>query len=167
MLKRRSRWYAPLAATAALLLMASPAVAAPDNLIPAADSCGDFDLGLSASGGTIREIKFGNGNLYKVGTGVILTWSNEGLEGGASNGKTYTVNTSGSVSRYVKNPNGTYALTLTGRNGFVFFSTDDTGPGAFVYTGRVVLTVDSPVTNNVIKVDASAGKVVDVCALLR
>ena len=167
MLKTHSHWYAPLAATAVVLLMASPAVAAPDNLLPAADSCGDFDLGLSASGGTIREVEFGNGNLYKIGTGVILTWSNEGSPGKASNGKTYTVNTSGSVSRYVKNPDGTYSLTLTGHNGFVFFASDAGGPGAYVYTGRVVLTVDSPTANNVLSVDASAGKVVDVCKLLR
>ena len=76
--------------------------------------------------------------------------------------------TSGSVARYVQNPDGTtYTLTLTGHNGFVFFSTDATGPGAFQYTGRVVLTVDNPVGNNVTSVDASAGKAVDICARLR
>lgn len=167
MLGKKSRWFAPFAATAAMMLVASPAVAAPDITIPAADSCVDFDLGLTATGGTIREIEFGNGNLFKIGSGVVLTWSNEGLGTEAGNGKTYTVNTSGSVGRYVKNPDGTYTLTLTGHNGFVFFSSDAGGPGAFVYTGRVVLTVDSPQANNVISVDTRAGKAVDVCALLR
>ncbi len=33
------------------------------------------------------------------------------------NGKTYTVKTSGSVARYVLNPDGTYTLTLRGHNG--------------------------------------------------
>ena len=77
------------------------------------------------TGGEIKEIHFSNGNLYRVGTGVVLTWSNQGLNGSGSNGKTYTVKTSGSVARYVKNPGGlSYTLTLTGHNGFVFFSTD-------------------------------------------
>jgi len=162
MLGKKSRWYAPLAASGVLLLAASPAVAAePDIVIPASDSCKTFDLGLTARGGQIREIEFANGNLYKIGSGVILTWSNQ------SNGKTYTVNTSGSVSRYVKQPNGTYTLTLTGHNGFVFFAGDKTGPGAFVYTGRVVLTVDNPTNNTVLSVDSRAGKAVNVCSLLK
>lgn len=170
MLGKKSRWFAPLAATAAVLLAASPAsaVTTPDVVIPAADSCGGFDLGLTATGGRIKEIQFSNGNLYRVGTGVVLTWSNQGLNGSGSNGKTYTVKTSGSVARYVKNPGGeSYTLTLTGHNGFVFFSTDAGGPGAFQYTGRVVLTVDNPVGNNVKSVDASAGKAVDICARLK
>jgi hypothetical protein len=170
MLGKQSRWFAPLAATAAMLLAASSAGAAEPEItiIPAADSCVGFDLGLQATGGGIKEIQFSNGNLYRVGTGVVLTWSNQGLNGSGSNGKTYSVKTSGSVARYVKNPGGqTYTLTLTGHNGFVFFSTDAGGPGAFQYTGRVVLTVDNPVDNNVKSVDASAGKAVDICARLR
>lgn len=167
MLGNKSRWYASMAAAAAVLLTASPAVAAPDFTISAEDSCGTFDLGLTARGGTIREIKFDNGNLYKVGHGVILTWSNEGLGGQGSNGKTYTVNTSGSVTRYVKQPNGKYTMTLTGHNGVVLFHTDAGGPGAFVYTGRVVMTVDSPETNNVSEVISTAGKAVNVCELLK
>ncbi|MGY2745258.1 hypothetical protein [Arthrobacter sp. UYCu723] len=152
-----------------MLLAASPASAYhtdPDVVIPAAESCGDFDLGLAATGGNIRVIELSNGNVYQVGTGVILTWSNE------ENGKTYTVKTSGSVARYVLNPDGkTYTLTLTGQNGFVYFSTDrpadEGGAGAYQYTGRVVLQVDSPKTNNVSNVDATAGKAVDICELLK
>jgi len=164
MLGKKTRWIAPLAATAAVLLAASPASAYhtdPDIVIPAADSCGDFDLGLAATDGNIRVIELSNGNVYQVGTGRILTWSNE------ENGKTYTVKTSGSVARYVLNPDGTYTLNLTGHNGFVYFSTDAGGPGAYQYTGRVVLQVDSPLTNNVSSVDATAGKAVDICARLR
>lgn len=170
MLGKKTRWIAPLAATAAVLLAASPASAfhIDPNTIDAKDSCGDFDLGLAANGGNIRVIKLSNGNVYQVGTGRILTWSNKGLNGEGGNGKTYTVKTSGSVARYVLNPDKTsYTLTLSGHNGFVYFSTDDTGPGAYQYTGRVVLQVDSPETNNVSSVDTSAGKAVDICALLR
>jgi len=163
MLGKKSRWIAPLAATAAVLLAASPASAfhLDPNTIDAIDSCGDFDLGLTADGGNIRVIELSNGNVYQVGTGVILTWSNE------ENGKTYTVKTSGSVARYVLNPDGTYTLNLSGHNGFVYFSTDAGGPGAYQYTGRVVLQVDSPTGNNVSRVDATAGKAVDICARLR
>jgi hypothetical protein len=170
MLGKKSRWIAPLAATAAVLLAASPASAfhLDPNTIDAIDSCGDFDLGLTADGGDIRVIELSNGNVYQVGTGRTLIWSNEGLEGEGSNGKTYTVKTSGSVARYVLNPDGTsYTLTLSGHNGFVYVSTDDTGPGAYQYTGRVVLQVDSPKGNNVSDVDATAGQAVDICALLR
>lgn len=169
MLGKQSRWIAPLAATAVMLLAASSAGAADTDpnkiVIPAVDSCDDFDLGLTYTGGTIRVREFDNGNLYQVGTGRILTWSNE------TTGETYTVKTSGSVSRYVKNPDGTYTLTLTGHNGFVYFKADrpaeEGGAGAYQYTGRVVLTVDSPLSNNVLSVDATAGKAVDICELLK
>ena len=173
MLGKKSRWIAPLAATAAVLLAGPSAVAAePEiNIIPAADSCKDFAIGITATGGEIKETSFSNGNLYKVGRGVFITWSNEGPDGLGGNGKTYTVNTSGSVSRYVLNPDGkSYTLTLTGHNAFVYFALDRPvlGPGAYQYTGRVVLQVDSPKTNNVLApVDFTAGKGVDVCALLR
>ena len=175
MFGKKFRWIAPLAATAAVLLAASPASAfhLDPNVIDAKDSCDTFDLGLRSNGGNIREIELSNGNVYQVGTGRILTWSNEGLEGKGSNGKTYTVKTSGSVARYVLNPDGkTYTLTLSGHNGFVFFAADrlpeEGGAGAYQYTGRVVLQVDSPKTNNVLApVDATAGKAVDICELLK
>lgn len=170
MFGKQSRWFVPLAATAAVLLAASPASAAPTDVlrdfVPASESCTDFDIALTYNQGNIRVREFGNGNIYQVGTGRTITWSNEGLDGEGSNGKTYTVKTSGSVARFVLNPDGkTYTLTLTGHNAFVYFSTDDTGPGAYQYTGRVVLQVDSK--NNVSSVDATAGKAVDVCKLLK
>lgn len=164
MLGKQSRWIAPLAASSALLLAASPAGAAASDVtefvLPASESCTDFDLTITYNEGNIRVINFDNGNIYQVGTGRFITWSNE------KNGKSYTVNTSGSVNRYVLNPDGkTYTLTLTGHNGFVYFSTDETGPGAYQYTGRVVLQIDSK--NNVTSVDSTAGKAVDICARLR
>lgn len=167
MLGKKSRWIAPLAATAAVLLTASSAGAAEDKVViidlPAAESCTAFDIALTYNTANIRELKLGNGTVFQIGTGRIITWSNEGLNGEGSNGKTYTVNTSGSVARSVPNPDGS-TLTLTGHNAFVYFSSDETGPGAYQYTGRVVLQIDSE--NNVTSVDATAGKAVDVCALL-
>ncbi|KUM33366.1 hypothetical protein AR539_15580 [Arthrobacter sp. EPSL27] len=163
MFGKQSRWFAPLAATAAVLLAASPASAAvePDVIIPASESCKTFDLGLAAEGGNIRQIDFSNGDFFQVGTGVVLTWIN------MSTGKTYTVKTSGSVSKYTQNADGTWTFTATGHNGYVYFSGDrPEGPGAYQYTGRLVLTIDSPITNNVKSVDATAGKAVDICARL-
>ncbi|MDP9982254.1 hypothetical protein J2W14_001642 [Pseudarthrobacter oxydans] len=170
MLGKKSRWIAPLAASAVVLLAASSAGAAPDDVtkivIPASESCDTFDLGLTSNEGNIRVIELSNGNVYQVGTGRILTWSNE------ETGETYTVKTSGSVARYVLNPDGkSYTLTLSGHNGFVYFSADrpadEGGAGAYQYTGLVVLQVDSPKTNNVSNVDATAGKAVDICELLK
>ena len=170
MLGKKSRWIAPLAATAAVLLAASSAGAAdpePDTTIPAVDSCGDFDLGLSSTDGKFNVVEFENGNFYSVGTGVILTWSNEGLGEKEGNGKTYTVKTSGSVSKYTENPDGTWTLTATGHNGFVYFESDDVEPGAYQYTGRVVVQIESLATFKVTSVDVTGGKAVDICALLR
>jgi hypothetical protein len=164
MLGKKSRWIAPLAATAAVLLAASPASAAPDDIVvarvSAENSCTSFGIALTYNQGTIRERKFANGNIYQVGTGRTITWSNE------TNKKTYTVKTSGSVAKYVLNPDGkAYTLTLTGHNAFVYFLGDEPlGPGAYQYTGRVVLQVDSDL--KVYSVDATAGKVVDICKLL-
>ena len=168
MLGKKSRWIAPLAATAAVLLAASPAGAAPDEIfvvpVSAENSCTDFGIALTYNQGNIRERKFANGNIYQVGTGRTITWSNE------TNKKTYTVKTSGSVARYVLNPDGkTYTLTLTGHNAYVYFLADrpqkEGGAGAYQYTGRVVLQVDA--ANNVSSVDATAGKAVDICELLK
>jgi hypothetical protein len=81
--------------------------------------------------------------------------------------KTYTVKTAGSVAKYVKNPDGTVTVTYTGHNGFAFFPvTDVGGPAITQYTGRLVLTLDSLKTFNVLAVDAPAGRTVDVCEAL-
>jgi hypothetical protein len=171
MFGKSSRSLAPLAAIAAVLFVAPPAGAAvsrPPELsnpqtvvVPAGQAC-NFDLQLSGRNGKITQITFKNGNFFNVGKGVILTYTN------LSNNKTYTVNTAGSVSRYTQNPDGKWTLSATGHNGIVYFPLDrpPVGAGAIQYTGRVVLTIDSPKTLNVLSVDASAGKAVDVCALL-
>lgn len=170
MLGKKSRWLAPLAATAAVLLTASSASAVivtrpetpPPITIPAEFSCLTFDLQLSAEGGKITQLEFDNGNLFRVGKGVILTWTN------TTSGASYTVNTAGSTGKYTKNANGTYTFRASGHNGFVYFPADrPEGAGAYQYTGLLLLTVDSPQTNNVISVDAIAGQSVDICALLK
>lgn len=152
MFNKTPRRLAPLAAIAALFLAAAPASADVSHLpalqefkevvIPAEDSCGGFALGLSGTNGKVTQITFNNGELFKVGKGVILTYRN------VTSGKTYTVNTAGTVARYTENPDGTWTLQTTGHTGFIYFSTDvvgqdELGPQVTQYTGRLVLTIDS------------------------
>lgn len=170
MFGKSSRRLAPLAALAVVLFTAPPAGAAvtrppelsnPETVVvPAGQGC-NFDLQISGRNGKITRITFKNGNFFNVGKGVILTYTN------LSNNKTYTVNTAGSVSRYTQKPDGNWTLSATGHNAFVYFPLDrPSGAGAVQYTGRLVLTIDSPKTLNVLSVDATAGQAVDVCARL-
>lgn len=172
MLGKKSRWIAPLAATAAVLLAASSASAAtvtrppnpPDAFVPAGLGC-DFNLGLSGTGGKITQITFSNGNYFKVGKGVLLTWTN------LDNEKSYTVNTAGSVTKFIKNPDGNWSFTSTGHSGFVYFPADrpgdQGGAGAYQYIGRLALTIDSPDTVNVLAITATPVNSVDICELLK
>jgi hypothetical protein len=160
--------FAPLAAIAALLIAAAPAsadVSRPPSLqnfdfqFPAGQGC-SFAIDIHGTNGQITEVTLKNGSIFNVGKGVLLTYTN------LSNGKAYTVNTSGSVNRFVQNPDGTVTLEATGHNGFVFFPTDSTGPRVTQYTGRLVVTLDSIVTQNVLSVNATSGQTVDVCAAI-
>jgi hypothetical protein len=40
------------------------------------------------------------------------------------------------------------------------------GPQVTQYTGRLVVTIDSPKTQNVLSVNATSGQTVDICAAL-
>ena len=136
MFGKQSRWIAPLAATAAVLLAASPAGAA----------CQPKQSGPMSFRPRIRAgpliLVSGHGRRDHIGNPLQQRQPLQSWQGsrphlvqrmtGEQHGKTYSVNTSGSVSRYVKNPGGkSYTLTLTGHNGFVYFAADrpKEGPG--------------------------------------
>lgn len=168
MFEKTTHRLAPLAAIAALLIAAAPAsadVSRPPSLqnfefpIPAGQGC-SFAIDITGTNGQITQVTLKNGSIFNVGKGVILTYTN------VTNGKTYTVNTAGSVNRFIQNPDGTVTLESTGHNGFIFFATDVTGPRVTQYTGRIVITVDSLLTQNVLSVDATSGQAVDVCAAI-
>lgn len=155
-------------AIAGLLLAAAPVLAdvsRPPTLqtfeahFPAGQAC-SFALDIKGTNGQITEVTLKNGSIFNVGKGVLLTYTN------LSNGKTYIVNTAGSVDRFVQKPDGTVTLEAAGHNGFIFFRTDSTGPRVTQYTGRLVVTLDSIVTQNVLSVDATSGQAVDVCAAI-
>lgn len=161
-----SRWFMPLAATAAILLAAPSAGAAvsrPPELqaftFPGVEGACDFPVTITGTGGKIHLAELKNGSIITAGKGVVLTYTND------LTGKSYTVKTAGSVARYVQNPDGVTA-TFTGHAGFVYFSSDEGGPGITQYTGRLVLTLDSLKTFNVESVDATSGQAVDVCAAI-
>lgn len=94
-----------------------------------------------------------------MGKGVILSYRNLTTQ------KTYTVNTAGSVDRFIHNPDGTYTLEATGHNGYVYLPGDATGPRVIEYTGRLVVTVDATNTQT-LSFAGSTGTSVDVCAAL-
>ncbi|GAA5195383.1 hypothetical protein GCM10023346_25180 [Arthrobacter gyeryongensis] len=161
------RRLSPLGAIAALLLVAEPASAAaskPPEIqafsvsVPAGNGCA-FQLDITGTNGQLTQISFNNGSFFNVGKGVLLTYTNH------TTGKSYTVNTAGSVDRFVHNADGTYTAYLSGHNGYVYFSTDATGPRAIQYTGRLVVTTDSTLSNT-LSVDFTSGQSVDICAAL-
>jgi hypothetical protein len=172
MLGKSTRWLAPLAAAAAVLLTAPAASAAVDRPPQLQDfsftaraqadpqeGC-DFDVQVTGTGGKITQISLQDGRIFTAGKGVLLTY--------AGNGKSYTIKTAGSVAKYEVSPEGKIIATFTGHNGIVFFSNDAGGPGITQYTGKVVLTLVN-VTDTIFKiesVDASAGQTVDVCKAL-
>ncbi|MDJ0459333.1 hypothetical protein PUN71_019185 [Arthrobacter sp. NQ7] len=166
-MKRFPGYLSPLAAIAAILLIAQPASAAatkPPEIqafkatVPAGDGC-PFQLDITGTNGQLTQITFRNGSFFNVGKGVLLTYTNH--ETGAS----YTVNTSGSVDRFVHNADGTYTVYLSGHNGYIYFGTDATGPRAIQYTGNLVVTTDATLSKT-LSVDFTSGQSVDICAKL-
>jgi hypothetical protein len=120
----------------------------------------DFDVTVTGTGGKITQISLKDGRLFTAGKGVLLTYTNEE----DPNAGSYTVDTSGSVAKYVQNPDGTITATYTGHNGFVYFGEDDPGAGIIQYTGRLVLTLTTEF--KVLSVDDTAAQAVDVCELI-
>lgn len=170
MLGKSTRWLAPLAAAAAVLLTApaaSAVVERPPQLqnfsfdVDAQQGQGcSFDVTVTGTGGKITQIVLQDGRIFTAGKGVLLTYS--------GNGKSYTVKTAGSVAKYVEvSPGGNVIATFTGHNGFVYFSNDIDGQGIIQYTGKLVLTLENFSTFKVESIDATAAKAVDVCELLK
>lgn len=172
MLGKSTRWLAPLAAAAAVLLTA-PAASAVVDRPPSLQSFSfpvdaqanpqegcDFDVQVTGTGGKITQISLQDGRIFTAGKGVLLTYT--------GNGKSYTVKTAGSVAKYESSPDGKIIATFTGHNGIVFFSNDAGGPGITQYTGKIVLTLVNvtPTTFKIDSIDASAGRAVDVCEAL-
>lgn len=161
------RWFAPIAAVAAIILTA-PAVGAAVSRPPEiqnfsfeldankGEGC-SFDVTVTGTGGKITQVVLKDGRVFFAGKGVLLTWTNN------TNDKSYTVKTAGSVAKYVENPDGSVTATYTGHNGFAYYVGDAGGPGITQYTGRLALTLESFASFIVESIDATSGQSVNVC----
>jgi hypothetical protein len=166
------RWSVPISIGAAIVLAAPVAgavVSRPPYLqdfefdvdadAKNAQGC-EFDVTVTGTGGKITQISLKDGRIFTAGKGVLLTYTNAE----DPDAEPYTVDTSGSVAKYVTNPDGNITATYTGHNGFVYFADDYPGQGIIQYTGRLVLTLTTDF--EVLSVDDTAAQAVDVCELI-
>ena len=167
-----TRRLAPAFMVAVVALTATPPASAAEPIIlPKGLGCADFNLGLAGVGGNLHTKEWfdEDGNVVRsitAGKGVDLTWTNFGTDpDNPVAGKSVTIKTAGSVTKTVKNPDGTLTVTASGHNGLVLFPTDvPAGPTATQYIGTIVYTVD-PETG-VFRLLSTAGQQRDICAEL-
>jgi hypothetical protein len=173
-----NRRLAPASLLAAMaLIVAQPgfAVAQPPSVVddpkpfvvPAGLGCPGFDLEVDGTAGRARVIRDKNGQparVLTVATGVVITYTNLGLDG-MTRGKSISFKTSGSVTSIVTEGT-TETWTATGHNGLILFPTDvPAGPTTTQYSGgRIVFTVDT--LTGVFTLVSASGNATDVCAAL-
>jgi hypothetical protein len=120
-----------------------------------------FPLTISGEGGqkTARELpaKDGDVRVLTAGKGQALTYTN------AATGYHFSTRANGAVSWTIQHTDGSQTLRLMGHNVVLMSPTDVLGPSATVYTGRVVIEVD---TAGVWEVVADNGTALDICAEL-
>lgn len=145
--------------TGGALVGAAPAHAAP-LVLPPGTAC-EFTLSLEQTGGNLHTKEFfdKNGNLVKIitaGKGTVNTYTN------VDTGESISINTAGSVSKTVVNPDGTLTVTATGHNGLILFPTDvPAGPSTVQYTGKIVYNVD-PATG-IFTLVSTSGRSINIC----
>lgn len=154
------------AAAAALLALAGPAAASSPFVLdlPAGLACADFDLRIEGFGDAkpvYREFTDKDGNVVRTlsaGTGDTLKYTNLATD------STFQSKSSGAVNRTVVNADGSTTSVLTGHNLVILFPSDDPpGPSTTLYTGQVVLHIDTAGTYTVRN---AAGRALDICAAL-
>ncbi len=159
-----------IAAAAVALVSAPMATSAraddpPESIafeLPPDGGCAGFGLRVEGSGSNLHTTELvspsGRARTITTGRGYALTFTN--LESGAS----VTTRANGSAQQTLSNAEGSQTLTATGHTALILFPTDTpAGPSTRVYTGRVVITVDS--ASNFIVI-SSTGPSVDICAAL-
>lgn len=153
-------------ATVAVLALAGPAAASDPFVLdlPAGLACADFDLRIEGFGDAKRvykEFTDRDGNVVRTlsaGTGDTLQYTN------LATGTTYQSKSNGAVNHTVVNADGSTTSELTGHNLVILFPSDvPSGPSTTLYTGRVVLTIDTAGTFTIGK---KAGGALDICAAL-
>lgn len=101
--------------------------------------------------------KAGNLRTLSAGTGWELTYTN------GDSGSSFTSSSNGAVTRAEYAVDGSSTQVLTGHNAVFMFPTDVPGPSATLYTGQVVITIDSAGTWTVVH---ESGRKLDICARL-
>ena len=171
MISKITRRLTPALTVAAFALTVTPPASADEFFLPKGLGCADFNLGITTTGGNLhtKEWLDEDGNVVRsitAGKGVDLTYSNLGTDpDNPVAGKSVTIKTAGSVTKTVKNPDGTLTVTFSGHNGLVLFPTDvPAGPTTTQYIGTVVANID-PETG-VFTLLSTAGQQRDICAEL-
>lgn len=125
-----------------------------------AEAVCDFPLVVTGSGGDHRvnrefRDKAGNLRVFSAGKGQDLTFTND------VTGASFSTPANGAVTRTTYRPDGSSTGVLTGHNVILLYPSDAGGPSATLYTGQVVVTVD---THNRMTVVKESGRTVDLCA---
>lgn len=166
MLTTLRRVAAIVAATAlAAIGVVSPASAAATPwtaTFPAGAVC-TFPLTISGSGDSpavYREFTDRHGNVRAIlsaGKGQELTYTNDNTR------KSFSTPANGAVSWTFYNKDGSQTIQLMGHNVVLMSPTDVGGPSATLYSGLVIIKVDTAAVWKVVK---QAGKKLDICARL-
>jgi hypothetical protein len=168
---KTARRLAPAFMVAAFALTATPPASAAEFFLPKGLGCADFNLKITTTGGNLhtKEWLDESGNVVRsitAGKGVDLTYTNFGPDpDNPVAGKSVTIKTAGSVTKTVRNPDGTLTVRYSGHNGLVLFPSDvPAGPTTTQYVGTVVANID-PATG-VFTLISTAGQQRDICAEL-
>jgi hypothetical protein len=149
-----------------VLALGGPAAASDPFVLdlPAGLACADFDLRIEGFGDANRVDRAftdKDGNVVRTlsaGTGNTLEYTN------LATGATYRSTSNGAVNHTVVNADGSTTSVLTGHNVVILFPSDvPRGPSTTLYSGQVVLAVDSAGTSRQLK---ATGRSLDICATL-
>jgi len=150
--------------TAAPALAGGPPTPLPDFTVdyPAGVAC-TFPTHVEGTGGHQKPLTFvdRNGNPVRIqstGTGSEVTFTN------VNTGSSLTTRSNGSNQRITFNPDGSFTLEALGNTVIILFPTDSPpGPSTTLWSGRVVINIDS---NGVFTVLSTTGNATDICAAL-
>jgi hypothetical protein len=134
----------------------------PDFVItlPSGLACDGFDLQIEGWLGKRHDQEFkdkdGFVRILSAGTGSALRYTN------LATGETFSSKSNGAVEHTTYNPDGSQTKDLTGHNLVILFPTDfPPGPSTTLYTGRVVISID---TSGNFTVQEESGEQINICA---
>ena len=143
-----------------------PPVPGPEFSIPFPAGVGcSFALLVEGTGGK-RVINEQSPRIINAGKGSRLAFSR--IDDSVSPPtvlESVTLDSNGSVTRTIVNPDNTESVVATGHNVFILFPTDvPRGPLTQLYIGRVEYTFNPESTE--LRILNSSGQIIDVCAMI-